>query len=192
MRTQRRKRGITVIELLLTAAIMLLVAGTLAGLSRLTNVIWFASFGRYGTQNAAALAVGRMGPSVRAARSVINGSSSATRLTVRLPSYSGESLLTPLADGDVISFYLSDSTGRTDRSGRVLWRSVNGVADRPWSYAGGRPRVETVPGGLRFTYIPDASDPTGVTAEITTSASLGGQQRQFTTSESFMLHNKGL
>lgn len=187
-RRSSRRRGITLVEGLAAVGVMLLVISSLAGLSRLSRLIWGNTFGRYGTQNGSQFALGRMEPLVREARYVVTGSSTGSRLTIQMPKYQNGSLVLPLEDGDLYSFYLSDSTGRTDRTGAILWRMVNGTADQSWSMIGSHPRVEAAANGMKFTYLPNNSDPAAVTVEITTAS--GG--KTFTTSETFLLRNKGL
>ena len=178
----------TLVELMAAIGVMVLVLGSLTGLSRLTRLIWSNTFGRHGSQTSAQVGLGRLESLVREARFVVIGSSSSTRLTIQMPRYQNKSLMLPLQNGSVYSFYLSDSTGRTDRTGTILWRLVDGEADRSWAMMGSHPRVETAPNGLKFTYVPNSSDPAAVTVEITTAS--GG--KTFTTSETFLLRNKGL
>lgn len=187
--TKGARRGVTALEFLAGAGVMVLVLGSLTGLSRLSRFIWWNTFGRYGNQSSAASALGRIEGQVREARSVVVGSSSEKRLTVQMPLYQNGSLVLPLQNGRVFSFYLSDTSGRTDRSGTILWRMVDGTPDRNWSMIASHPRVEVSPGGLKFTYLPNSSDPAAVTMEITTSSGVNGR---FTTSETFLLRNKGL
>jgi hypothetical protein len=182
------RRGVTLVEGLAAVGVMVLVLGSLTGLSRLSRLIWGNTFGRYGTQTSAQVALGRIEPLVREARYVVVGSSTASRLTIQMPKYQNNSLVLPLENGVEYSFYLSDSTGRTDRTGNVLWRTVNGATDQNWSMIGSNPRVEVSPNALKFIYLPNSSDPAAVTVEITTAS--GG--KTFTTSETFLLRNKGL
>jgi hypothetical protein len=178
----------TALELLASMGVMLLVLGSLAGLARLSRMIWAGTFGRYGTQSSAQIALGRIEPLLREARYVVMGTSTSSRLTIQMPKYQNNSLMLPLQNGNVYSFYLSDTSGRTDRTGTILWRMVDGAPDRSWSMIGTRPRVETSAGGLKFTYLPNNSDPAAVTVEITTASGPG----RFTTSETYLLRNKGL
>jgi hypothetical protein len=150
--------------------------------------VWVNTFARYGTQSSSQNALGRIESLVREARGVDTTTSTSTRLTLQAPKYQNSSLVLPLQNGSVYSFYLSDSSGRTDRTGTILWRMVDGAPDRTWSMMGSHPRVETSPGGLKFTYLPNNNDPAAVTVEITT-ASAG---KTFTTSETYLLRNKGL
>jgi hypothetical protein len=186
-RTSRR-RGMTALELLAGAGVGVLVLGSLTGLARLSRFVWINTFARYGTQSSSQNALGRIESLVREARKVDTTTSTAARLTIQMPKYQNKSLMLPLQDGDLYSFYLSDSSGRTDRPGTILWRMVNGTPDRSWSMVGGHARVETASGGLKFTYLPNSNDPAAVTVEITTASGAG----RFTTSETYLLRNKGL
>jgi hypothetical protein len=187
-----RRRGITLIEVLMGATISMLLVGTLAGFSRFQGTVWLDGMANTTTQAQAESAIGRLAPTIRTARKVVMELSTSTRLTLLTPVYNADgSYVIPLEDGSIISYYLSDTTGDVARTGNILWRSVNGAADSAWSLKDGRGRTVLSNDGLNFTYMPN-SDPDSVIISVTAYATAGTRSSTFPSSEEVLLRNKGL
>lgn len=189
----RRRRGMTLIEMMIAALIMLWILATLAAFARLNSTIWQRGMLDNNSQGDAQQAIQSMAPDIRAARSVVGALSDASQVTLQLPLYDANGdLIIPLQDGDVVSYYLSNTTGTPGLTGgTILWKSVNGVPDSAWSLTNGQGRIVVSPAGLTLSYYPTA-DPETVTISITTSSSSGSTVRSFVTSQEVMLRNKGL
>lgn len=97
------------------------------------------------------LAVQRMSPDLRNAYR-IDPSQDRRRITVVLPREDERGgFAIPFSDGAKITYYLSDLSGRFDRSGNVLWRAVDGKPDLDWSLRQGRARLDLGAQSLEFT-----------------------------------------
>ena len=125
------RRGLTLVEVLVTAAAGVLITGALLGFSRIHAQVWQSAMADGTTQSMTQSAIQNMAPTIRAARQVVSASSSSARLTLQLPTYDPSgALIVPLQNGNVVSFYLSDSNGSPEATGgTILWRSVNGTPD---------------------------------------------------------------
>lgn len=189
---RRTRRGFTLIEVVIASGVTMMVLSSIVFFSTFQARSWQEATAVYGSQRPGQTAVELLAPSVRAARSVVVGSSSATRLTLQMPKYdSSGNLVIPLADGDILSFYLSDATGDPARPGSILWRSKNDTPDGTWSIPGGKGRVLLSSGALGFSYFPAAS-PETVTVTINTSKTIGSKTVTYPTSTEVLLRNKGL
>lgn len=171
MQTRRRRGrgGATLVEVMVACTIASMVMTALVALVRFANVMWYQGGTEESTKQVLALAVGQMEPIIRSALRVNVAQSDGDTLTLVLPrvdSATGDYAL-PLADGDMVSFYLSNTTGSTDVPGTILWRSVNGTPDAAWSLRGSRGRVDLGSAGLTFTYNP-AATPRSVVISVTT------------------------
>jgi hypothetical protein len=188
---QRIRRGFTVAEVLIAGALMTALMATVAVFSNFMSASWHDGLASTSSQLSAQVALHWVAPSVRMARGVVAGSSS-TQLTLQLPAFGTDgAMVAPLENGQVVTFYLSDATGRLGANGNILWRSVNGTPDSTWSLRGGKGRIAVRQGGLNFTYYPTA-DPETVTITLTTTHASGQRISEFTSSQEFLLRNKGL
>lgn len=191
-RAPRRRRGMTLIEMLIAALIMLWILATLAAFARLNSTIWQRGMLDSNSQGDAQQAIQSMTPDLRAARRVVGALSDSSQVTLQLPAYDvNGDLIIPLLDGNVVSYYLSNTTGTPGSGGTILWKSVNGVPDTAWALSNGQGRIIVSAGGLTLSYYPTA-DPETVTVAITTSSSAGSTVRSFVTSQEVLLRNKGL
>jgi Tfp pilus assembly protein PilV len=189
---RNKRRGLTLLEVMIAGSIMLSVTMTVAFFVRFDTLVWQNGMSDFSSQKAAQLAIQRMAPSIRAARKVVTSSSSSTKLTLQLPAYdAGGNLIVPLQNGQLVSYYLSDTTGNPSSSGDILWRSVNGTPDAAWSLQDGKGRAVLSAGGLQFTFYP-TTDPESVTVSLTASSCTGTSTRELTTSQEVLLRNKGL
>jgi len=183
-----RRRGATLIELIVASGVTVIVLFSLAGFSRFQAVAWQNVNGDYATVDTAKLALQKLGPSIRQARRVVMASSTASQITLQMPAYDGSgNLVVPMQDGQLLSYYLSDGSGSPSQPGSILWKSVNGVADRTWSMRGNTGRYVLSTGGLTFTYAPAAA-PTSVIVSVAAVAS----GRSFSSSQAFPVRNQGL
>ncbi len=195
--SSRRRRGMTLGEVMVAATITLLVLGLLGGFARFNQFAWQDGMSNTGAQLATEMALNRMAQTIREARSVVAGSSSSTRVTLQMPSYNTDgSLVVPLTNGQQISYYLSNTTGSVSSPGNILWRSVNGTADSGWSRTNSTTgRVILASGGLALTYSPSlgaAGGPESVIVSLTASRTFGSKTNTITTSQEIMLRNRGL
>ena len=189
---RRTRRGLTLVEVLISCSLMLGIVYVLTAIGRLQSLFWQQGMAATGSQLSAQLALQRLAPTVRGARRVIVDQSSATKLTVQMPAYDGGgNLVIPMVDGQKITYYLSDLTGGTVNNGTVLWRSVNGAPDAAWSKSGTKGRVTLGAGGLSFIYYPP-SDPETVIVAVTASKTSGTRTDTFPTTQEILLRNKGL
>jgi hypothetical protein len=191
--TPRRRafRGSSLVEVLVAGAIGLLVFSAVAPFVRLNRFLWESTLSDVDTQRAAQSAAHEMARQIRLARGVVTASSGSARLTLRLPRLDGAGrLVVPIADGDVVAYYVGNSQGGATESGGYLWRSVNGTPDRSWSVIQGRPRTPVAAGGLQFTYFPTA-DPESVIFRLVVSNG-GTPPRTFTSSQEVVIRNRGL
>lgn len=194
------RRGMSILEVLIAASVSLGVITTLAGFSRFQSMLWQNESGDFSSQRQVQVALQRIAPAIREARSVVTASSGAGVLTLQLPAYDGAgAVIAPLQNGQVVSYYLSDTGGSpTVTGGTILWRSINGTPDPAWSLANGRGRVVLAPNGLKFTYAPTPADPSlpldpdSVVLSVTGTITVGMDTSTFVTSQEVMLHNKGL
>jgi len=100
--------------------------------------------------------VQRISPDLRNAFRV-DESSTDKRLTVILPKEDGAGgYLVPLADGDRISYYLSDASGDPAMTGGILWRALNGQPDRTWSLRKGKGKLDLGNQLLTFDFDPNS------------------------------------
>jgi len=190
-RGRQSRRGMTIIEVALAGTVTLLVALALSGFSRLQLLFWNDGSGSYDSQIQAQRALQQITRHARSARSVVTVSSGETRLTLQMPLFGTTGRLTvPLQNGQVISYYLSDTTGSTAASGNILWRAVNGTPDTAWSLRNGQGQVQVASDGLQFAYYPP-DDPKSVTVTLTTTSTSGGRTKQFPVSQEVLLRNKG-
>jgi hypothetical protein len=188
--SNRRRRGHTIVEVALAGTMMLSVVGLLASFVTFSTRVWHSSMAQSASQFSGQAAMERFGPLVRNARRVITAGDHA--LTIQEPAFDASgNLVLPLQDGDVYSFYLSDTTGSPSHTGTIFWRSVNNVPDTAWSLRNGQGRIQVASGGLTFSYYPTAS-PETVTVALATQGSSGNRSSQFPASEEFKLRNKGL
>jgi hypothetical protein len=189
-----RRRGLSLIEVQVAAVAGLLILGSLLGFTRFNSLVWYTAMAGTSADQSAQGTVLRLAPSIRAARSVVTAGSTSKRLTLQLPAYDATgTLIVPLQDGQVISYYLSDTTGaREVEGGTILWRSVDGVPDRIWSMRGSEGRVVPGAGGLRFSYYPSVADAETVTLTVTGTATAGTRTSQMMTSQEILLRNRGL
>jgi hypothetical protein len=188
----RKRRGITLVEVVMATGVALLVVGGMASVSRETNRMWQHSSATISAKQTLYLTAERLAPTLRAALRVDPSRSSTTRLTVILPRLdAGGNCILPLEDGDSYSFYLSDLTGSTGATGTVLWRAVNGVPDSAWSLRGGDAKVDLGTSGLSFGYLP-STDPERVELRISTTQSEGSLSVAHTATTEVYLRNRGL
>ncbi|MBM3498573.1 MAG: prepilin-type N-terminal cleavage/methylation domain-containing protein [Armatimonadetes bacterium] len=124
----RGRRGITLIELMLSASVLSIILGAvlmlqLQGLKMYKDVAatdW-ASFD-------AAVAVGRMEEDIQSCYRVIGRYPD--RITLSMPltywdaSQKAYLPVRPLQTGDAVRYYLSDATGALGRQGSYFWRAV--------------------------------------------------------------------
>lgn len=161
-----KRRGTTLVELLMTASIMTFVAYT--GVALLRNT--FQSWTKTTTENQAKEAISRtirkIEPSMRAALHV-DESSTDRVLTLVMPKTSNGEIVVPLEGGDSVSFYLSDMDGTEAGRGSILWRAVNGRPDKKWSLRNGHAVLDLGSGatGMTFEY-PSKEEKNGVELQV--------------------------
>ena len=153
--TTRPRSGMTLVELMIASAIGLFVIFLLMSLWLLANSTWNREDAGFQAKEVLAMVVARIEPTIRAALRVDSSNSNAGRLTGILPQIdpSTGAYALPLADGDTIAFYLSDTSGSTTASGNLLWRSVNGTPDAAWSLRGSKGAMDLGTTGLQLTYL---------------------------------------
>lgn len=189
---RRKRRGLTIIEVVLSGTLMLAVVFILAGISRFVANFWQQGMSATSTQMSSQMALQRIAPTIRAARRVVVEKSTSTKLTVRLPAYdSSGSLVIPIVDGNEVAYYLSNTTGYPVTNGTILWRSVNGIPDSSWSMGSATGRVALKTGGLSFSYYPTAN-PESVTVNIVATKVTGTRTDTLPTSQEVVLRNKDL
>lgn len=195
-RRYRARRGLTLPEVLMAGLVTALIIGVLAGFMNFSHKAWAGSVSSGDAQTAAQTAMQTIAADIRAARSVVEGSSSSVQLTLQLPQYdypvTRQGLAVPLQDGDVISYYLSDESGQLAGAGSILWRSVNGVPDAQWSMQEKTGQIVLSEKGLTFTYSPELSDdeaPTTITISMKATSNATTVEKSFETSQEVMLRN---
>lgn len=192
LRLKTGRRGMSLVEVMVAGTITVWIVSLLIGMASFHSKVWQGGMSDGATQMAGQLAVQRMGPTVRTARKVDMAKSNSTKLTVQLPKYDGSgNLIIPMENGDVVTYYLSDTTGTEDVSGgTILWRKVNGAIDKGWSLQNGKGRIVVAKEkGLSFTYYP-TNDPESVTMTLKTANTTGTDTSYFDTSQEFMLRNR--
>ena len=187
-----RRRGTTLVEVIIGASITVMITGGLIVFSRFQQLTWLDGIASTSAQSASQLAMQRIAPDLRCARRVLTAQSSSTRLTLQLPLYAANgSLVLPLTDGNTVSYYLSDKTGSTTATGGILWRSVNGTPNAQWALQGTAGRITLGTGGLGFEYQP-AADPEIVTVNVNASSTAGTRSSSLAASQQVLLRNHGL
>lgn len=187
----RRRRGLSMFEVLLAGTMMVACISIMATISSHLSTAWQKGMSITTSQLAGETAIQKMLPSIRAARSYTLNNSG--RLTLQMPSYdSSGNLVVPMTNGHTISFYLSNSTGSTTASGTTLWRAVDGTPDTSWSLSGTKPQVSLDSGGLLFTAIDTDTVNVRVTVSNTVGITLGQQTNTFTNQQDAFLRNAGL
>ena len=191
-RFSKSRRGLTVVETVIAAGVTLMVFASLSFFSTFQAKSWQEATAVVRSQRMGQSSVERLAPSIRGARSVVTASSSATMLTLRMPRYDASgNLVVPVADGNLLSFYLSDTSGNPNNPGGILWRAKNGTPDSTWSLAGGMGRTFLGKNSLTFTYYPP-TNPETVTITVNTLKTIGSKTVTFPTSLEVLLRNKGL
>lgn len=192
--SKNSRRGLSLVEVQLAAGGALMLLGILLSFTRFSQLTWHEAIAAGDAQQTSQGTMLRLAPTIRAARSVVGSSSGANRVTLQLPAYDGGgSLVLPMQDGEVVSYYLSDATGSPNAvNGSILWRSINGEPDRFWSMSSNRGRVIVKPSGLLFTYYPSVAATETVTVTITGAGSSGSRKTEITTVQEIVLRNRGL
>lgn len=150
---RRVRRGITTIEVIVGMVIGGLVLGTAAQLTRSAIRSWHNSQARVKGRDYLEFATERMAVDIREGLSVDVAQSGLDYFTVVMPLVEvADEYVIPLADGDRITYYLSDESGAFAATGNILWRQVNGVPDPSWAMRDSRPIVQLADDGLQFTY----------------------------------------
>ena len=189
--TKRPRSGMTLVELMIASAIGLFVIFLLMSLWLLANSTWNREDAGFQAKEVLAKVAARIEPTIRAALRVDSSHSNAGRLTVILPKIdpSTGAYALPLADGDTIAFYLSDTSGSTTASGNLLWRSVNGTPDAAWSLRGSKGAMDLGTTGLQLTYL---GSPTikCVQVSVTTQKSSGRYAVAPTAATKILLRNR--
>ena len=189
--TKRPRSGMTLVELMIASAIGLFVIFLLMSLWLLANSTWNREDAGFQAKEVLAKVAARIEPTIRAALRVDSSHSNAGRLTVILPKIdpSTGAYALPLADGDTIAFYLSDTSGSTTASGNLLWRSVNGTPDAAWSLRGSKGAMDLGTTGLQLTYL---GSPTikSVQVSVTTQKSSGRYAVAQTAAKQILLRNQ--
>jgi Tfp pilus assembly protein PilW len=189
---RRARRGISLFEVVLASTIGSFVVAILATFSILEGRSWHKTNAVSLTQQNTQLALQLMSPTIRAAHSVVTSQTTSSMLVLRMPAYDASgNLIVPIQDGNTTSFYLSDTSGSTSKSGTILWRAVNGTPDSAWSLKSGAARVTLSSGGLSFSLIP-SGDPDSVVVNLTANATSGTQSSTLSTSKQIVIRNKGL
>ena len=189
---RRSRRGISLFEVVLASTIGSFVIAILAAFSILEGRSWHKTNAVSLTQQNTQLALQLMSPTIRAARSVVTSQTTGSMLVLRMPAYdTSGNLIVPIQDGNTTSFYLSDTSGSTSKSGSILWRAVNGTPDSSWSLKTGVGRVVLSSGGLSFSLIP-SGDPDSIVVTLTANATSGTQSSTLSTSKQIVMRNKGL
>jgi hypothetical protein len=187
--TLRSRRGITLVETIVTAAIFVLGAVAMANLGRLGTRSYARADARATVKQVLGRALLRMAPTIRGAFRVDVANSSSTRLALVMPlTDSSGNTIVPLADGRTIAFYLSDTTGAVGAPGTILWRSVNGTPDSSWAMRGGVAQTDLGTAALTFAYTPAAS-PESVQVTVTAIKWAGNAQISVTASTDSFLRN---
>lgn len=187
------RRGISLVEMVTASGMSLLLMLMVAPLVRFSDRTWAQSGAEANAKEVLHRAVQRMSPSIRSALRVDVAASGGTVLTLVMPRVdivTGEYVL-PLEAGDTVCFYLSNTSGSRTATGTILWRSVNGTPDATWSKRGSRPAMDLGGSGLRFTYFPSASDPSGVGISLTTTQWMGDTTISRAEPTQVFLRNKG-
>lgn len=180
------RRGMTLPEVLISAFIMLGIVLVLTQFARINNILWQKGVAESTAVSDSQQAIQRLAPYIRKARRVVDAGTNT--ITLQLPEYEADGdLVIPLADGDEVKFYLSDSTGSEGSTGNILWMSVNGTPDTSWSMGTQRGRV--LLSALTFTYVP-AADPESVVVTVSSTKEIGTTTQQVTTSQEVVLRNK--
>ena len=160
------RRGTTLIELLMTASIMIFVAYTGVALLRNTFQSWNKTTTEAQAKEAISRTIRKIEPTMRAALH-IDESSTDRVLTLVMPKTSNGEIVVPLEGGDLISFYLSDMDGKEPGKGSVLWRSVNGRPDKKWALRNAHAVLDLGSGadGMTFEY-PAEEEKNGVELQV--------------------------
>lgn len=189
----RKRRGLSIMEVMVSALIMLWIVSILVSFTNMNSRLWQRGVMDAGTQADGQQAIALLARDIRAARSVVVASSTSTLVTLQLPSYdSSGNLIIPMTNGEVVAYYLSDSTGSTSvTDGTILWKSVNGTPDTTWSLGGSGGRTKLAASGLTFTYTP-SSDPEIITVSATARSTSGSTTRDFVSTQQVVLRNHGL
>lgn len=174
-----KKRAITLTELLIAMSIMGFLGTSAVGLLRLTFNSWNKTTAENQAKEEVSKAVRKMEPTIRAAMH-IHESSTPSMLVLAMPKKDSNEVVLPLEEGDLISFYLSDKTGKVGTPGTVLWRAKNGVPDKTWSLRNGRPAIDfgSGPNSLKFEY-PVTEEPLGVQLAVVAKEDIQGNKHIF-------------
>ncbi len=189
---RRIRRGMSLVEVMVAGTIALWMTTLLVGMASFHSRVWQNGMADGSAQMSGQMAVQRMAPQVRTARKVLSAQSSSTVLMLQMPKYDANgNLIIPMQDGVTEKYYLSDTSGKMDvKDGTILWRAVNGTADRGWSLQNGKGRIVVAAAdGIQFSYYP-ANDPETVTVTIKTANTTGTKTSYFTTSQELLLRNR--
>jgi len=145
------RRGVSVIEAVIALALGAFVFLGATMLACAGARQWHNTQARAEGRNNLEVAAARIAAEAREALRIDADRSGLDYLTVVMPraGADGEYLL-PLADGIVITYYLSNESGAFTARGDVLWRMVDGRPDADWALRGEAPVVRLSDGGLQI------------------------------------------
>lgn len=115
------RRGVTLPELLIAMVIMVLIAGVVSSLYFASLHVWRRCSSQSQAEPPAHMATSRLTKELKNAYQV--SSMGPTYITFLLPRTDGSGAnILPLQTAREVSYYLSDDTGRRDRTGSSMWR----------------------------------------------------------------------
>jgi len=121
-----RTRGVTLPEVLIAMVIMVLIAGVVSSLYFASLQVWRRCSSQVQAEPPAHMAIARLTKELKNAYQVT--SLGPTYITFLLPRTDGSGAnILPLQAAREVSYYLSDDTGRRDRTGNSMWRKETDV-----------------------------------------------------------------
>jgi type II secretory pathway component PulJ len=185
--------GFTLIEAAVAMLIMLLCLSLLSPMIRGTGQLWAKSTADKANKELMSQAMLKMSPYLRNALRVDVPNSGAHNLVVVIPQVDdlAGGYTFPLVAGDSVAFYLSNITGSPDKSGTILWQSVNGVPNSKWSLRSGKGAIDFGNSNLSFSF-DNPSDPNLVTITAYSTQWAGAKPESASDSTTVLLRNHQL
>ena len=173
---KRRRRGMTVTEVVVGGALLVAVVALLAPVTRACGLTYHNRSADADTQRIGTKMVNTIAQDIRRARRV--SIAEPTRIQLVLPAYETDGRIrVPLQDGDSLTIFVGTDDAQEDPEGSIIWKHL--------ASEGEFKKVDEVAvGGLEFGYHGMTSDPSSVVITVAAVQETMGRDQQVNESTS--------